>query len=147
MNDSIDAFRMRVGIMSGSNWLAILVAGVLGYFPGALWYSKAMFLQRWASELGIDLANPPPNKHGGLRIAIGLVPSIAAAAIFSLILGPAPALAAGLLWALACAIGLVGTSFAIQYIYEDRSPAFWAITTGYHLVQFLIFAIVLTLWP
>lgn len=132
--------------MTNPNWLAVLAAGILGYFPGALWYSKAMFLPRWARELGIDLANPPPGKHGGAQVAIGLIPSLAAATVFALILGPAPALPTALLLAIACAGGLVGTSFAVQYLYENRSLGFWAINTGYHLVQLLIFGVVLGLW-
>ena len=133
--------------MQQINLAAAIVGGVVGYFPGALWYSKALFLKPWAREMGIDLDNPPAEKHHGAKIAIGVVASVAAAIVFALIAGPAPTLHHALLLAIACAGGLVATSFAIQYIYEARSPIFWAINAGYHLVQFLIFAIVLALWP
>jgi hypothetical protein len=141
-----DAGRKGEGIMQQINAAAALVAGVIGFFPGALWYSKAMFLPRWAREMGIDLANPPPEKrkHGGKVIA-GLGASLVAAIVFALIAGPAPGLHHSLLLALACA-GLIGAAFAIQYLFEDRSFAFWAINAGYHLVQFMLFAVVLGLW-
>ena len=131
--------------MQQINLVAALVAGVIGFFPGALWYSKLMFLPRWAREMGIDLANPPAEKKHGSKIAIGLIASLGAAIVFALIAGPVPALDHSLLLALACA-GLVGAAFAIQYLFEGRSLAFWAINTSYHLVQFLLFALVIGLW-
>jgi hypothetical protein len=132
--------------MQHINLIAAVVAGIVGYFPGGLWYSKAMFLRRWAVDMGIDVDNPPAGKGHGPKIAIGVVTSIVAAIVFALIAGPAPALHATLLLAVAIA-GLVGSAFAIQYLFEERSLAFWAINAGYHLVQFVIFALVLALWP
>jgi hypothetical protein len=128
------------------NWLAVLLAAVVGYFPGAIWYSPLMFLKPWAREQGIDLTRPPKAKHAGSRIVIGLIPSFAAATVFALILGPAPGLHHALMMAVAVAGGLVAPCFAIQYLYENRGFAFFAINAGYHLVQFLIFAVVLGLW-
>jgi hypothetical protein len=132
--------------MQQINLVATLVAGIIGFFPGALWYSKRMFLPRWAHEMGIDLANPPAEKQNhGSKIAIGLVASLVAAIVFALIAGPAPTFDHSLMLALACA-GLVGAAFAIQYLFEGRSLAFWAINASYHLVQFLLFALVIGLW-
>ena len=130
----------------GVNWLAVLLAGVVGYFPGAIWYSPLLFLKPWAREQGIDLTRPPQAKHAGPKIAIGLIPSLASAAVFALILGPAPGLHHALLMAVAVAGAFVAPCFAIQYLYENRSFTFFAINAGYHLVQFLIFALVLGLW-
>jgi len=44
--------------MQHINLIAAVVAGIIGYFPGGLWYSKAMFLRRWAAEMGIDFPLP-----------------------------------------------------------------------------------------
>jgi cellulose synthase/poly-beta-1,6-N-acetylglucosamine synthase-like glycosyltransferase len=129
------------------NIIAAVVAGVLGYFPGGLWYSKAMFLRRWAREMGLDIDNPPGGKRDhGPKIALGVATSIVAAITFALIAGPAPGLCHALLLAVAIA-GLISAAFAIQYVFEDRSLAFWAINAGYHLVQFVIFGLVIALWP
>jgi hypothetical protein len=127
------------------NLIAAIVAGIIGYFPGGLWYSKAMFLRRWAREMGIDLDAPPEGKGHGPKIAIGVVTSIVAAIVFALIVGPAPGLHHALATGVAIS-GLIGSAFAIQYLFEERSFAFWAINAGYHLVQFLIIALVLGLW-
>lgn len=129
------------------NIAAAVAAGIVGYFPGALWYSKVLFLRRWAREMGIDIDNPPAGKgNHGLKIAIGVATSIVAAIVFALIAGPAPGLCHALPLGLACG-GLIGAAFAIQYVFEGRSLAFWAINAGYHAVQFALFGLVIGLWP
>jgi hypothetical protein len=129
------------------NWLAVIVAGIVGFFPGALWYSPLMFLKPWSRELGIDLTAPHKPKHMPVLLLTGTVASIVAAFVLAVLIGPEPQLHTALHAALACAIGLVGTSLGIQYLFERRSFTFWAINAGYHLVQFLLIALVLALWP
>ena len=132
--------------MQHINLVTAIAGGILGYFPGALWYSKAMFLRRWAREMGIDMDAPPEGKGHGPKIAIGVVTSIVAAIVFELIVGPTPGLCHALLTGVAIS-GLIGSAFAIQYLFEERSLAFWVINAGYHLVQFTLIALVIGLWP
>ena len=127
------------------NWLAIVVAALAGYFPGAIWYSPIGFLGPWARELRIDVNAKP--KGAGAKIAIGLIPALVAAIAFALFLGPDPTLHQAIARATVVAIGFIATSFAIQYLYEQRSPGFWLINSGYHLLQFVIMGLVLALWP
>jgi len=132
--------------MQHINLIAAVFAGVIGYFPGGLWYSKAMFLRRWAAEMGIDMSAPPEGKGHGPKIAIGTVTSIVAAIVFALIVGPAPGPHHAVAMGVAIS-GLIGSALAIQYLFEERSFAFWAINAGYHLVQFTIIGLVIGLWP
>ena len=127
------------------NWLAIVVAAVAGYFPGAIWYSPIAFLRPWARELGVDLNQKP--KGVGARIAIGLIPALIAATALALVVGPHPSLHEACARAFIVAVGFIATSFAVQYLYENRSVTFWLIKSGYHLLQFLIMGAILALWP
>jgi hypothetical protein len=127
------------------NWLAVVVAALAGYFPGAIWYSPVGFLKPWARELGVNLDVKP--KGVGAKVAIGLIPALVAAIAFALVVGPHPTLHEALARATVVAVGFIATSFAIQYLYEQRSPTFWLINSGYHLLQFLIMGAVLSLWP
>jgi len=127
------------------NWLAVIVAGFVGFFPGALWYSPLMFLKPWSRELEIDFTRPRKPRHLPLILLTGLILSIVAATVLSLAIDPARGLRHALLAAGVCAIGLVGTSFGIQYLFERRSLTFWAINAGYHLVQFLLIGLALGL--
>src|ERR1700759_1391727 len=91
------------------NWVTVIVAGLVGYFPGAVWYSPIGFLKPWARELGVD----PTIKPKGLaaRVAIGLVPALVAAVTFAVIIGPHPSLHHGIVMGAEVAIGFVATSF------------------------------------
>ena len=62
-------------------------------------------------------------------------------------LGPNPDLAVALKHALLFSGGFVATCFGINYQFcIDRNMVSWAVDAGYHVVQFLIFAVVLGLW-
>jgi len=124
------------------NWLAVVLAAVAGYFPGALWYSKIGFLRPWARELGIDIDDPATQKHMKAKVAIGLIPAFAAAMVMGLFMHNPVPLHRGISCAFALAGGVVSTSFAIQYLYENRSVKFWLINSGYHLLQYLIMGLI-----
>lgn len=133
--------------LSQLNWIAVIVAALAGYLPGAIWYSPIGFLRPWARELGIDLNNPPKRKNVGFKVAIGVLPALAAATVFALILGHPVGLHHALVMAVAVAGAFISTSFALQYLYESRSPTFWLINSGFHMLQYLIMGLVLSLWP
>jgi hypothetical protein len=127
------------------NWLAVVLAALAGYFPGAIWYSKIGFLRPWARELGIDIDNRPAAKDVGAKVVIGLLPAFAAATVMALLLHQPVPLHRGLILGVALAGGIISTSFAVQYLYENRSVKFWLINSGYHLLQFLIMGVVFAL--
>jgi Protein of unknown function (DUF1761) len=60
---------------------------------------------------------------------------------------PDPQLRDALWKGLAAGAGLVGASFGINYQFASRSFLMWAIDAGYHTLQFVLFALVLALWP
>lgn len=127
------------------NWLAVLVAALAGYFPGAIWYSKIGFLRPWARELDIDIDNPPAGKNVGARVAIGLIPAFAGAMVMALLLHHPVPIHRGVVLGVALAGGIISTSFAVQYLYENRSMKFWLINSGYHLLQYVIMGVVFAL--
>jgi hypothetical protein len=141
----MDPFNHAILQLSHLNWLAVVVATVAGYFPGAIWYSRIGFLRPWAREMGIDLDNLPANKGAGAKVAIGLIPAFAAATVMALLLHPPVPIHRGLTLGIALAGGIISTAFAVQYLYENRSWRFWAINSGYHLLQFLIMGLVYAL--
>ena len=128
--------------MPDINWLAAIVAGVLGFLPGTLWYSDLMFQRAWKADAGV--VAPPPNM--GVRIGTGLALSLVAALVFAWSLGPRPPLETALLAGLAVGAGFIATALGIQYLFEGKTVRLALINGGYHTVQFLIFGLVLGLW-
>jgi len=126
------------------NWIAAVVAGILGFMPGALWYSPVLFLNAWQRETGLT------GQEKGLpfpaRLATGTALSIVAALAFAFLLGPWPTLKFAVAAALAVGIAFITTAFGIQYVFEGKSVKLTLINGGYHVVQFLIYAVILGLW-
>ena len=46
-----------------------------------------------------------------------------------------------------CRHCFVGASFGINYQFANRSLLMWLVDAGYHAAQFVLFALVLALWP
>jgi hypothetical protein len=131
--------------MEGINWLAAVAAGILGFFPGAVWYSPLMFLKPWQADAGIS-------GHGGgmgmaARLGLGLLMSLIAALLFAMLVGPNPTLFHSVKFGLVVGVGFITTAFAIQYLFEGKTLRLTLINGGYHTVQFLIYGIVIGLWP
>jgi len=125
------------------NIWAIGVAAVSSFLVGGLWYSPVLFGRVWNRENG----GQPPAGHPARVFGISLLFSLLAAACFALLLGPAPSPAQGLRLGALAGLGLVAASFGINYQFAQRSFLLWLIDAGYHAVQFLVFGLVLGLWP
>ena len=132
--------------MSGVNILAVLIAAVSSFLLGGLWYSPVLFGKLWNREAG-RTEEQQKMKHPGRVFGVAFVFSLIAAWVFASWLGPGPQLDDSLLKGLAVGAGFVGASFGINYQFANRSFLMWAIDAGYHTVQFVLFALVLALWP
>jgi hypothetical protein len=131
--------------MNDINWIGAIVAGVLGFFPGAVWYSPVMFLKAWQADMGISGHTGGPSM--AVRLVSGAACSIVSALAFAWLVGPDPALDVALLAGAIVAVAIITPSFGIQYLFETRTVRVTLINGGFHLVQFLIFGLVLSLWP
>lgn len=124
------------------NILAVLLAAVSSFILGGLWYSPVLFGKAWNRENG-GLPEPAnPAKVFGVSFVFSLV----AATGFAVLLGPAPDLHEAVHYGLLVGIAMVGASFGINYQFSQRSFKLWLIDGGYHVAQFLLFALVLGLW-
>jgi hypothetical protein len=125
------------------NVWAVLACGVGSLVLGALWYSPALFGNRWQRLAGVS----EEQLAGGHFKIFGLafVLSLVAASVFAIFLGPDMGLgpsigagaSAGLCW--------VAASFGINYLFERRPLCLWLINGGYHTLQFTMFGLILGL--
>ncbi len=104
-----------------------------------------MFLKPWQADAGIT-------GHGGdmsmpARLGGGLLMSLVAALLFAMLVGPNPTLFYSVKFGLVVGVGFITTAFAIQYLFEGKSLRLTLINGGYHTVQFLIYGLIMGLWP
>ncbi|WP_438447733.1 DUF1761 domain-containing protein [Gorillibacterium sp. sgz5001074] len=127
------------------NALAIVVAALLYFFIGTVWYSPVLFAQAWMRETGKTKEELNPNPF--IYILIFILTVIAAfsmACVFEIsgLTGLVPGLFAGLVSGLALA-----AATAITMMFNDyRRYKLYLINVGYHLVSFTVMGALLGLW-
>lgn len=114
------------------NPLAVVLAAFASFLVGGLWYS-VLWAKPWQRAAGVT---DEQLRSGAARVFIGsfllaLVMAAGLAAFIGaegLVFGTLAGLAAGLLW--------VAAAFGINYLFERRSIALWAINAGYNVITF-----------
>ena len=133
--------------MSGMpfNIWAVLLAAVLAFVLGGLWYSPALFGKAWQREVGLtdeELARGNMARIFGLAFVAALI----AALMFAVFLGPRPKIGDGLLYGFSAGLCWVASSFGMNYLFARRSLKLFLIDGGYHTLQFTLIGAVLALW-
>lgn len=128
--------------MESVNYGAILVASLLGFFLGGLWYSPALFLNSWLREAKMEKMDG----HSAKTFVAAYLFALIAAVVFYFFVGPNRDLLGSAQIAASVGLGWVATSFGINYQFAGRSFKLFLIDAGYHVVQFLIYGIVYGLW-
>jgi hypothetical protein len=130
-----------------ANPWAILVAAVIQWILGALWYSPILFAKPWMALLGIT---PDPGKRKSM--VFGMISSFIGSIILSFVLWHSIMWSGAESWATGAFIGflnwlgfIAAPSFA-QGIYESRPVKLFLINTGYWLVSMLITGGILAAW-
>ena len=106
--------------LAGINWLAVVVATVVAFGLGGLWYSKALFGSTWLQEVGlteesVNNANMPRTFGGTFVLQLlattGLATTLGADSTW--MDGLHNGLTIGVLW--------IATAYGITYLFEQRS--------------------------
>ena len=143
------------------NYLAVLVAGIVIFVLGGLWYSPVLFAKRWIALQGRTVeqekaqaaaANMPVMYASafitGLLIAwtlalilahIGRDPVMAEA-------GGGVSVAHGALIGFMCWLGFAATTSYATAIFSGKPKQLWFIDTTYNLVSFVLAGIILAAW-
>jgi uncharacterized protein DUF1761 len=139
---------MNTEIFSQINWLAVLVAAIAYFILGALWYSKALFANKWIQAHAINTSDPNLRTGIGqmmfmsfllfILICIGLAILIVKLDLREAISGVKIGLATGVCFAF--------TSVCIGYLYQKKPFAAHVIDGGFHIVGYIIASIILCMW-
>lgn len=130
--------------MQGINVWAVLVAAASSFLLGGIWYGP-LFKNLWCREAAVD-PDPSKGRHPAQVFGGAFVLAVVAAFGFALFLGPQPEPQSAVAWGFTVGLGLVATSFGINFLFANRSLLLWLIDGGYHTLQFTLFGLVLGLW-
>lgn len=132
---------------TGINYLAIVTAAVVMFVIGALWYSPALFWNKWRSLLNVtpeEIRSSSTVKIYGLTFVAFVIGAFVLAQL--LVLAQANTLLEGLRTSFWIWLGFIATTMLINTLLHRKSLTLWAIEAGYQLVAFLVGGTILTLW-
>jgi hypothetical protein len=122
------------------NFLAVAACVLSTFLLGGLWYNK-LFIKFYADECK-DTQKP----HPALVFIMAFILWIITVIAFTLFLGPSPELWSAIKFGLITGICFVTTSFGVNYAFCGKKLSIFLIDTGYHILQFLFYGVILGLW-
>jgi len=126
------------------NWFAVVAAAVSAFVLGGLWYGP-LFKNAWCREAGMD-PNAPPKGHPAKTFGVAFLLSLITAWAFAWFLPAKPDLVVAVRAGALIGALYVATSFGINYAFAQRSLKLWLIDGGYHVLQFVLYGVILGLW-
>ncbi len=122
--------------MSQLNWLAVLIAAIVYFFFGALWY-MALFGKPWSKAAGLDMATPPSGGAMAGNMAKSffgnLLSAIAVGLLVTYAHGAGEWLRAAKIGAVA-GLGIAGGSFWMTYSWTSKPFMLWFFNSFYALI-------------
>jgi hypothetical protein len=128
------------------NWWAVIVAAVVSFIIGAIYYAPPVLGNVWRSHV----------KMTEEEVRAGLVPAMIAQIIRDLVTAyilarfiveyGAPTLTRGILVGFMAWLGFVATVTMGQVFYERRPWALWLISNGYLIISLVVMGAILGWW-
>ncbi|HBC58366.1 MAG TPA: hypothetical protein DCZ03_14495 [Gammaproteobacteria bacterium] len=131
--------------MAHINLIGVLIAALVSFALGALWYSPLLFQNYWkqAAEIDVEKQLQNPLVVYSLTALLTLFSALA----LNILLGPNPHWRDALGTALLLGGGIVAPSMAVNYLFVQNHSMHWAIDAGFHLVRLSLMAMVFVYWP
>ncbi len=121
------------------NILAVLLATVVRFILGALWYGP-LFSKAWMNEINADMHG---EKTGLAKLLMAMfVISLVSSYVLGMFLGDALPLVGDVLASLSVGLVWVGGSIAMNYMFAKRSMKLFLIDAGFHTVAFTLMGVV-----
>lgn len=130
-----------------TNHVAVIVAAVVFFALGALWYN--VFSAQWLAGIGKTMDQIAKENGGSpLPYVIGFVAVLVMCYTLAWIVhkGMEPTAGNGALTGATVAFGLIGATLALNYGFEARGVTLWLINAGYVLVGLVIAGAIIGAW-
>lgn len=124
------------------NWVAVIAAGVAGGVVGAIWYLPMVFGKRWAANVGRKLPSMSDMTPTNI-VAVVVMPLLMAYVLTLLLAGLSgrtamDGLVDGVIVGFVVWLGFTATVTLNAWVYDGRNFEWWWITSGFHLVAYVI---------
>ncbi len=126
------------------NIWAVLLAAVVKFFIGGLWYSPILFGKQWMTATGLkedELGSPA--KPMIITALLGVVTAFTLSVLITL---ANPDFAQSIALGFVVAIGIVVAMLAPHFLFEGRSMRLFAIYAGQHVVELMVMAAIIGGW-
>ena len=135
---------MDMAVLTGTAWLGVLVAAVLPFVLGALWYGP-LFGRIWMAASGVTPARVREANMARI-FALAFLMALIQAILLRLLLGEDAGFRDGVTTGLMVGLGWVATAIAVFHLFEHRPAAHFFVNAGYAVVSFAIMGAVLGAW-
>lgn len=127
------------------NWVGVIIATVVGFGIGAIWFNPKVFGTAWMTDMG----KTGDNMSGwGRAMTIGFVATLLAAIGLAWLirLTGAKSLVGGTKVGLLVALAFVVTNYVADAAYAGTKNRFVAIVAGYRAVMLVVMGAILGRW-
>lgn len=131
------------------NYIALVIATVLSFVLGSLWYSPILFGKKWQQELGFTdeyIREANMIKIFGSSFILIFLMNFGLAFIFTFVNREEFGLLDGALYGAFVGLFFIGTSYGVNMLYQRRSLTLWAIDSFYQISYLSISGSILAYW-
>lgn len=124
------------------NYLAVLIATLLAFGLGALWYGPPLFGKAWQVEMGLS---DEDLQSGNMGMTYGTTFVVAFIAMYflAIFMGPDASFLSGALHGAIIGTVFIATSIATHYLFSQKSLKIFLIDAGYDVVRYALAGAVL----
>jgi hypothetical protein len=136
------------------NYLAILVAAIVIFLLGGLWYSPVLFARKWIALQG-RTEEQVRAQAASANMPVLYVSAFVCAFLIAWVMAHLIAHMAaitevnaghGAMFGLVCWLGFAAPSSYATAIFSGKPKQLWFIDTSYNLVSFVLAGIILAVW-
>ncbi|MBT8078594.1 MAG: DUF1761 domain-containing protein [Gammaproteobacteria bacterium] len=141
---------ISTNLFSQVNYWAVVVAALVTFFLGGLWYSPALFEELWMNANGYseEQVKQMQSALGVTGFAGAFLAYLLMAMVFALLLAVLniESVGGGLLLGILIWFGFVATTGLTVNLFSIRPLSSWSIDAAYQLVFLLVTGAILGLW-
>jgi hypothetical protein len=141
---------MSFSFLSELNWLAVIVAGIVYFAVGAVWFAPGVFGKWWMRSIGLDPSQQPPQASPTVYIApfIGHIIVAMAVGLLAAATGT-DALGEGIVLGIVVGLGVAAAVLFDTYYFDPKATnkmLLFAISGGYQFLGVLIISVIVAVW-